>query len=65
MNRHKIITPDQKAVFIRNICSVDFGVLFGDLVASILSDVTEGVFRQADIIESDQRIGRYVAKSKK
>ena len=62
MNRHKKITPDQKAAFFRNVRSMDFSVAFGDLVASILSDVKDEVFRQADMIESGQRIGRHVGK---
>ena len=43
---------------------MDFSVMFGDLIASMLSDVKEHL-RQADIIESGQRISRYVAKSNK
>ena len=65
MNRHKIITPDQKSAFFRSVRSMDFSVAFGDLIASILSDVKDEVFHQADMIESGQRIGLYVAKSNK
>ena len=62
---NKIVTVDQKAAFFRNVRSMDFSVAFGDLVASMLSDVKDEVFRQADIIESGQRIGRYVSKFNK
>ena len=41
---------------------MDFNEAFGDLVASILFDVKDEVFRQSDMIESGQRIGHYVAK---
>ena len=65
MNRYKIVTPEQKAVFFRNARSMDFTVAFGDLVAGMLSDVKDEIFRQADMIENGQRIGRYVTKTKK
>ena len=41
MKCYKISTPDQKAAFFRKhyVCSMDFDVAFGDLDASILSDM--------------------------
>ena len=50
MNCH-IITSDQKTAFYRKVQSMDFDVVFGDLIASILSDVKGEVLRQADMIE--------------
>jgi len=32
MNHHKIITPEQKAAFFRNVRSIDFSVTFGSLL---------------------------------
>ena len=39
MNRHQIITSNRKAAFFRNVQSMNFSLAFGDLIASILSDV--------------------------
>ena len=53
--------PWPESCVFRNVHYMDFGVLFGDLVTSIFSDLKDWQFRQADMIDSGQRIGRYVA----
>ena len=46
MNRQNIVTPDQKTVIFNNVCSADFTLSFGYIIAGMLSNLNDEVFGQ-------------------